>query len=458
MARPLLSALALLLAFAAPAHADGTLFARGADPPAAPPRLAGDRVVWATHSEAGFGLHVAGHDGSQAASHTIGTPDHGYYSLLQLAASPARMAVSLYERDCAGYCNLEPSETLFRGTLSAPLGEPPARLDPECQSIDETPRVDVWEDVVAYRDACSHRTVVRDLAAPPGEPRAFEYPEALAIQVAGPYLLTREGDALILREWRTGAERFRLDRIPTNWALQADGKVGLVRSSKADTYVLWRSADDPREHLVAADVEPGILMADDMLVLSPRGGGIAVRRLDGSLVAESRTARQHDFDGRRLAWSHRPCALLGILTWDLEGEAPEMPPGRCPLAGNRRTELTADFSRFSPPERRYGTTPALIECPPGPRLGCIGRVRLVAPDARPGRKGTVEMAKGFYAMAPGETREVELAFGKRRICIARRGALRPTLEIHAAARDGVGEERLKRRRVRLRGIKERLCT
>jgi hypothetical protein len=451
-------AVALFLAISAPAHAGGTLFDGGTQQPASSPKLAGERVVWAMHSPDGIALNAAGHDGSGRTTHTFGGrfPD-GANVFLQLAASPFRLAASLDARYCVPACKYQNYQTLFRATVSGPPGEAPQRLEPDCTPSDETPRVDVWEHVVAYRDACTRRTVVRDFAAAPGEPDTFEYPAALVIQVAGPYLLTREDDALVLREWRTGAERFRYDQAPMSWALQPDGKVALVRGVKADTYLLWRSATDPHEHIVAADVQPGVLMADDMIVTAPKSGGVAVRRLDGSLVAASEHAGMSDFDGRRLAWGDRACAVFGVMTWDLRDTAPRMPAGKCPFAGNRREVLRADFSRASGPERNYGTTSTLLECPSEPPLGCIGRLRMVAPDARPGRSGRTDMAYGGFALAPGEKREVQLSFGKRRVCIAGRGATRPVLEISSYKRGGGPEQRMKRRRVTLTGIKSRMC-
>jgi hypothetical protein len=466
VARVLLVAVVLLLAFAAPAHAGGTLFTPHVGYAIGGPSIAGDRVAWLTRSEDGFGLHVARHDGSDHAVRAIPGPERrdGERIIGQLAASPLRVAAGIHASYCVPACKYHNDEVTFKGTVSAPLGGgQPSRLEPECSPFpSEYAQVDVSGDVIAYIDSCTRKTVVRDFGAPPGQPDRFEYPEVITLDVAGPYLAFREpppptaspshGGALVVREWRTGAERLRIDPIPGAYALQEDGKVAYVKSGNA----YWASPEEPQDHIVEYEVsEPRVHIARDLIAVAPRGGGTRVLRLDGSRAAESFAAHPGDFDGERVVWSHRPCALFGILTWDLQGTAPQMPAGRCPLPGNRRSVLKADFSDRGHP---HGTTSARLECPAEPALGCRGSVQLVAPDARRGRKGLSYMAYGGFELRPGETGEAELRFAKKRICIAGRGALRPVLEIYATRRDEPSLVRgSKRRRVGLSGIRGRLC-
>lgn len=453
----------LFLALSAPAHAGGTRFAPHVGYAIAGPALAGDRVAWLTRAERGFELHVARHDGSEHTIRAIPGPERrdGERIVAKLAASPLRVAAQIHTSYCVPACKYQNDEVTFKGTVSAPLGGgQPVRLEPDCSPFpSDFAQVDVSGNVVAYLDACTKKAVVRDFGAAPGQPDTFEQPEAITLDVAGPYLAFREpppptaspshGGALVVREWRTGAERLRIDPIPGAYSLQDDGKVAYVKSRNA----YWASPEEPRDHPVAGEVEPRVGIAGNLIAVA-RSFGTEVHRLDGGFVATS-YAGFADFDGERLAWSHRPCALLGVMTWDLRGVTPQMPAGGCPLPGSRRSVLKADFSDRNHP---HGTTSARLECPAEPALGCRGQVSLTAPDARRGRKGTVQLAYGAFDLTPGETGEADLRFAKKRICIARRGALRPVLEIYAVRRDEpslVGS--IKRRRVQLSGIKSKLC-
>jgi hypothetical protein len=451
--------LALFLAIAAPAHAAGTQFASGVDPLLAGPVPAGDRVAWATQSPEGVDVQVAGRDGSARTLHRIpaalGVP--GTRAFLAFAASERRTATALYVQFCDLPCKYQWYEPRYRGTLTAPLGDRPARLDGDCRATEDwNPAVDVWGDVVAHDDACAKQTVVRDLGAPPGEPAVFTYPPGEALRLAGPYLAIREGaarnqvgdGALVVREWRTGAERLRIPGKHDDVRLQPDGKVAFVRRQGNSTDLVWASPEQPEPRVIAAGEDgPVVGLVDDVVAYGEQRS-LILRRLDGELVGSAPGAT--DFDGRRFTGVARPCAVAFVATWALGDERPQPPAGACPLAGSRREVLR---SYREPPGSRAAD--ARLACPADVVLGCGGFARLVAPHRRTRR--AVALGGGAFALMPGATGEVRLYLERPALCAAGRNALRPVLEIVATRRSDAGPDRTKRRRVRLTGIERTLA-
>lgn len=452
----------LLVAFAAPAQAETTLFGSGVRYPVAGPILAGDRVAWVTRADAELEVHTAALDGSARSVRAIEAPvaSSGAAAFVRFAASDRRVAAGVYVRYCALPCKYQYYEPTYRATLSAPLGEQPVRLEEECRPrVDESPSVDVWEDVVAYRDACAARTVVRDFSPGAGDPAVLELPAGQLVRIAGAYVAVREGppsgeagdSALVVRDRRTGAERLRIPEKVESFDLQPDGKVAFVRRRAGGSDLMWASPEQQQPRMVVQGEEgPVQRLVDDNAVVGARST-LAVVRLDGYLVfSGGRDAV--DFDGTRLLGVINPCAVVGIATWELGEDPPTMPDGRCPLPGSRRSVLRADLDRG-----RYGTTAALLACTDRPALGCRGRVSLTARDARPGRSGWIDVATGTYALLPGETAEVRLDFTKRGICATGRSALRPVLQVFSRGRGELGLESHKKRRVRLAGIKRAMA-
>ena len=454
--------LALFLAVAAPAHAGGTQFAAGVDASLAGPLLAGDRVAWATESPKGVDVQAAAHDGSARTLRripaTLGVP--GARPYVGFAASERRTATALYVQFCSLPCKYQAYEHRYRGTLSAPLGQQPARLDGDCRATEDwNPVVDVWGDVVVHDDACAEQTVVRDLGAPPGERQVFTYPAGEDVRVAGSFVAIREGarlnqvgeGALVVREWRTGAERLRIPGKHDNIRLQPDGKVAFVRRQGSSTDLVWASPEQPEPRVIVAGEDGPVRRLVDDVVAYGEQGSLILRRLDGELVGSGPGAT--DFDGRRFAGLARPCAIGFVTTWALGEEPPRPPAGACPVAGSRRHVL---LSYREPPGGRAAN--ARLACPADVVLGCGGFARLVAPHRRTRR--AVDLGGGAFALRPGATGEVQLDLERTALCAAGRNALRPVLEIAATRRSDGGASRTKRRRVRLTGIDRTLakCT
>jgi hypothetical protein len=451
------AALLALLATAAPAYGAGTVSRQGLSPLVGGPVFAGQRVMWAVDAPGyghGVDVHSSEADGSLGAPWNLPaqTGANGFDTYLALGASADRMAVSLNVYGCYPACKYQNYLTLSLGTWSAATGETPVELERDCTYGAPAPSVDVSGHVVAYRDPCALRVIVRDYAA--GRSAVFQ--GAGMPRVAGEYLATFDvGDqAVVLRRWSDGAELLRFP-AGTTYDVQPDGKLAWVGKHEGRTGVLWASPESPAPSFVAADVEPQrIRIGADRVAFGGRRGA-EVRSLDGGLVATAPNAPVGDFDGSRLVWAARPCAVVAILTWDLQGEPPALPGGTCPVAALRSATLRARAP--DPLQREY--VPVKLTCPPEPSLGCEGNAVLYGRDLRkkPNRfyhpDGSVDLAAGSYRLGPGENGTIELDYLKRRICIGLESNLRPVLRIYGPGGSyGRPPPRSKARRVRVKGL------
>lgn len=434
-----LSLLAVLVALvaAAPAHAGGTLFDGGVRP-IGEPAFAGERVVWATQSGSSASVHLAATDGSGRSTRVVRLPRTlGEGDVFGIDASPGRLVLGYGTRHCRPRCREGDFRIANPATLSAPLGEQPLRLEADCAPVPGVgPRFGVSGNVVAYRDSCAKRTVVLDFAT--GE--RFEYPAADVVRVGGAYLATLEGGAVVLREWRTGIVHARFEGAAGPVDIQDDGKAVFRRERGFSDEFVWISPEDPEPHVVAASNHIGQRIAGDRVAFLTSSGGLEVRDLAGRLVATSEDARPGDFDGRRVVWAQRPCAVAGIATWDLEGEPPLMPEGGCPSPSLRSRVLRADL------ERKRVTVK--LACPAESPLGCRGYLRLVVPESYrgPDERPILVAQRGWalrpaYVLLPGERQAVELKLSSKGTCAAGRKALRPVLDVWTQGRNDLGDLR-----------------
>jgi hypothetical protein len=93
---------------------------------------------------------------------------------------------------------------------------------------------------------------------------------------------------------------------------------------------------------------------------------LTVARTDGTearTIEGGRLGGGWAFDGARLAWATRPCALTYAVVWDLAEPAPFPPSGVCSLPAIRTASLTP-----------HGLAVAVkLRCPPRPARGCAGQ-------------------------------------------------------------------------------------
>ena len=451
--------LLLLLALAAPAHAGGTLFTRLAYEQIGGASLAGDRVVWAAIADdrEGLDLHRTSFDGrsdsvTNARIPTIGLS--GSSPSIAFDASPVVLAATVHVVYCAPDCKYQNYDTAYSRTLSGPPGGPLAELE-RCGEGHRGPgyssepvQVRVDGQVVAHRSPCRQEVVVTDTAAG-GEPVRFRAPAYEPFALAGGFLAFREGSELVLREWRSGAERLRIPDV-LGFDVQADGRVAYTVQRGTARPVLWASPDSPTPSEVAPDSAGGPRIAQDRIAFARPAGGVTVRTVGGEPVGVSPRARLGDFDGTRVAWATLPCSMLAIATWDLGGEPPAFSEGPCPLAALRSRRLRG---RVEPPPTR-DWVPVKVECPPEPPVGCLGALELLARDSRrpPQRTDLVGFGHSSYFLPPGGRATARINIRPGELCAVLGNARRPILESRGFGTYGGPPPRAKRRRVVLSGL------
>lgn len=423
---PFALALLLVLAAAPAASAGDTLVTQGTRALWAEPVFAGERIAWVTLAPGepapGYELHLAAPDGSGHRSQVVAAPPAYEYRhrSVSLAASARRVAASIHQ----GYYTSKKGGT-FRADYSAVLSGPPdAQLEPfavPCATDAYLHRaVAVDGDAVAYV-VCGSKVVVRDYETG----RDHELPPAGSVSLAGPYIATHDYRQVVVWEWRTGEARLRIEG-PIEWAdVQSDGTVAFVRREGTRYPVEVASPSEPAPRRLAEDSARSVQIARNRVVFGALPG-VTVRTLDGTEVAASRSGRVGDFDGERLAWGLQPCALVALVTWDLQGEAPALPAAPCPMPSLRSAMLRAKIRPYPGPER----VSIELDCPPEPALGCGGSIGLYSRDGRskrgdPSRR--IDLASGGYALMPGERRTVKLPYRPGRVCIARHHGRRPIL-------------------------------
>ena len=451
--------LLLLAVLAAPAQAGGTLFTRLTHEQVGGVSLAGDRVVWAAIAgdREGLDLHRTTFDGGSDSVTNARIPSIGLSGSspsIAFGASPVRLAATVHVIYCAPDCKYQSYDTAYSRTLSGPPGGPLAEIDRCAEGyrgpgyVSEPVQVRVDGHVVAHRSPCRPEVVVTDTAAG-GEPVRFASLAYEPFALAGGFLAFREGSELVLREWRSGAQRLRIPDV-LGFDVQADGKVAYTVHRGTARPVLWASPDSPTPTEVAPDSASGPQIAQDRIAFARPGGGVTVRTVGGDPVGVSERARLGDFDGERVAWATRPCSMLAIATWDLRGEAPAFAGGPCPLAALRSRRLRG---RVEPPPTR-DWVPVKVVCPPEPPVGCLGALELLAPDGRrpPQRTDLVGFGHASYFLPPGGRTTARIDIRPGELCAVLGGARRPILESRAFGTYGGPPPRAKRRRVVLSGL------
>ncbi|MEA2398822.1 MAG: hypothetical protein QOK25_2378 [Thermoleophilaceae bacterium] len=404
------------------------------------PVLAGNRIAWAAPSGAGgYDVTTQESDGSGVVTQHVSTPDVPPNSggRLYLEASGQRVGLGLHVDRCeASECDTLTGVTRYQSRLSAPLGQPLEQVGSGCTSTAECdrnrclsePLVDVWEQVVAY-SSCSARLVVHDFA-PGASPSEREFADANQGRIAGskvavqlPDQSSASGGAHVaVRDWRTGAELYRLGGYAP-FDVQADGKVTFIRRVPESVFprfaIDWASPEEPLPHTVgtvALEAPAELRIADNRIAYMtiPNGGvapTIEVRALDGTEVAVIPAPgglSRLDFDGSRVTWAERPCRVVSILTWDLHGLAPSV-SHRCPPAKVATGHARVNGQR---------SLPLQLSCRSDPTLGCAGTVTVTARAA--GRHHPrLAVAEHFYALDPARHEVLRLPLGKRILCADR---------------------------------------
>lgn len=433
----LLLLVAIFLTFAPPAHAGGAIFSGGVNEVGGA-LLAGDRVAWATARDGVLTVHAAAHDGSGHTAQAVPTPPpFDIHASASTSASDRRVSVAFGRRYCVtGRECADDWRMTAQSTFSGALGEPLARIDPACApEPGRAAATDTWGDVVAYHDPCADRTVVHDFAT--GAVRSFPASES-APRIAGPFLALLDARVLTVVEWATGAERLRVNGAIAPLDVQEDGKAAFQRvrdeggpaSPSAGTFWASPAQTEPRPVAPPSHSPPSAIalrIADDRVALTIPGGALEVRELDGDVVAQSREAQAHDFDGERVSWTTSPCAVVGIATWDLEGEPPAMPAGPCPWPQLRSRVVRADLEN--------GRLAAKVVCPADSPLGCRGYLTVRAGAIQIGVR---RASASGYALAPGESATARTELSRGGVCSAGRRARRAKLSFETPGRNDLG--------------------
>jgi hypothetical protein len=152
--------------------------------------------------------------------------------------------------------------------------------------------------------------------------------------------------------------------------------------------------------------------AHDRFLVAAQGdvGGVEVRGLDGALIARLPALVPSAFDGDHVAYALQPCQASSIIVAPIDAPTPVLPtcvspePDGAALAG--------------------GVLRVTLRCPPDPRLGCQGTLRVVLSRRRtgPGSRGTQSLPTVDYTVAPGAATTVlmRLSVGARRFVTAGR--------------------------------------
>jgi hypothetical protein len=352
---------------------------------------------------------------------------------LSLAASATRVAVG----DHVAYC----PPHACRGTglshiASWRFGARPQVLEScpvsfcgrPCQYY---PPAAVTGDAVAYPWECDVHggTIrVRDFAPGAADP-LYEIPTASypsTLRAAGRYLLRIEyGGSLEnahVYDLRTRRDVYSLEDVDTAF-IQADGKVVYGAYSRGDR-IVWASPADPAPHYVPRPrrgFDQVIGVARDRIAVlrafrDQFHNEVAVYDLDGHELAKAlirTTLGQQTFDGQRIAFATQSCQTTVIAIWDIRDPAPPVESREpCPAAAraSRNAVLTPS-----------GWIRVRLRCPHAHRLGCAGRLHLVA------------FAAGHYV--PIGTRNYDIPFdGAAGTSLRLSGRARGFLDAHSGAR------------------------
>ena len=399
------------------------------------PALTPDRVVWAEQRAPGI-WHVleAPLRGAARPVRSTAYQPHArpFPSDLVLAASARRVTVGDLAFTCPpGSCRGSGLSHL----ASWRFGDPPsvvescsARGCPAICTLAYPPGA--AGDWIAYAGGCrsgSSPVVVRDLS--PGGSR-FRIPArttAVAVHMAGRFVAYTDVGSdfqAVVYDRIARREMLRVDRAGV-LAVQRDGTVVFYGNGSR---IGWASPSAPKPHWIAPPPrgfgEVAGLARDRIAMVRNadrpyQGIQVVVIDLHGRVLVR-RTIRRFlgqvafdvAFDGRRVAYATQSCQTTAVTVWDIRDALPPVESHRpCPAAGAAaRTAVVTQARRIR----------VSLRCPEYHRLGCAGRLHLVA------------YGGGEYSVVG--TRTYNIPFGRRRgVSLRIRPATRDFLAAHPGA-------------------------
>jgi hypothetical protein len=413
-------AVAILIQPAA-ACADTRVVATGAQPIAALPLfsvltriagpvLAGTHVVWAeSRRDRTYGIERLDDTGAAEIGQI------GSATGLQLAAAGSRVAYARHDISCPAGCPdpVPIADEIAVGSINgdfAPLDSCPPTQAGCAYPNNQRRDVAVTEDAIAFRPAGYNQTrvIVRHFDPAGGDSETSFDDAGRRFALAGPYLAVSAGHLPVgsagrvdVYDHRNGAPVYSLQRASDPVDLQADGKL-LYFSERG---LAWASPDEPYAHPLTRLAPPskypdglyleGMRFAGDRIVLAWNDGRFVIKDLAGATRVSPAVAGrigQFDFDGRRLVWAQRPCAVISVSSWDIaDRHFPGVPLRRCPLPS---------MSAGTRPDR-LGRITVRLRCLSDRLHGCPGYFELTMHDRRYGevRAG----GDGFYELFPGKS-------------------------------------------------------
>jgi hypothetical protein len=349
------------------------------------PALAGEGVAWGEVGHRRESLQLR--DGATTRRiHDFATYDPS--SWMELDASPEWLAVLRLRSD--RYTPVG-SVDFHHGPLDgamdelAPCGGPPS----------------VSGRAVALR--CGPITVRED-----GAQRQFAVPEDTPFAIAGPWLAYRTREEVVVLDRTTGTEHYRVAAPVDRWVQQnldpgndpaaiAVREDGLVVFDLKGHQVAWASAAEPSPHPLSLNGSE-LRLAGDRVAAADRRNirqvTVRVRTLADEPLdrLEGLPWRGWDFDGRRVAWRVRPCAMSSVVVIEV---------------GERRPDVGSDCGTPEILRRtlrlgRDGHITVTLSCPRWDLAGCGGELELCRPGTR------VVCAYEKYASPPGVSRRVRV--------------------------------------------------
>lgn len=432
MLRSSIAGIVIALVAAGPAAAGGTLKPLDAHLVAgvqrlAGPSFAGDGIAWATQSDFKGGYDVSVLRGGTLVTQHLDTFSTGVETSEAFAASPDTVALAVNARGCDDpTCRAGGTHSIGSTVYAGPIGQPLTYQ--RCGSGDLPESVDLEGTVIAYLDHCAGGVTVRDIAAPDEPWRQFA--AYGGVRIAGPYVAVGLSSGLTVYDWRSGEKVYSHDKTLAAAAfdLREDGTVVFsARGSELD----WASPQEPTPHRIA---EPGAIA--DVRIAGSRvavrvGDQFRVFDIGGNEIGATPAPDAiggFDFDGQRLIFGVQPCEVTAIVTWDLAGDAPALPPGLCPAARLAGGTGVVDLGK------RRLTVP--VRCPTAPPLGCSGEWYA---NFHPSRSS---FYTAFVALGPGERRNVRFRLVPSQTCSFAKGHVRSiTVELGPSSTRRMGPPR-----------------
>jgi hypothetical protein len=394
------------------------------------PALSRDGLVWAeSERSGGYRLRAESPAGPRTLAQIRPALE------LRLDAAGARIAYARHDWApvCArGRCPRLLADEVFSGTLDSPLERLAGchRGEAGCPLRDTPPTaVSVAEDAVAISLPEARGIEVRNYDA-----ADHRFPGGPYFTLAGRYLLASEATAqdstaATIFDRITG-QRFDARGAYLNLSgggpLQADGKAiynisgnGLAWKlpGASEAHPIQRPASQlPKQEECAGE---DIALRDDVILwqyerCDPRGPvtEFVITDLAGERVLRVPLVRDRigdvAFDGTRLAWATKTCALVSLAeitldrtTWTTGSDFPRVPASSCPAPTVSGSDLRAS---------RSGGVTVSVGCPANASYGCTGGLALYR---------RVQVSRRYRAGKDfaGGTSAALLAGGERRIRI-----------------------------------------